>query len=86
MAANGLAQGQRFAAEVDQHQRVEPDGLRRGDLQVQFQHAAGGHPVVAGGVDLADQAAEIVGTGQAGQQSEHLSSLPAGGELGFRRV
>ena len=46
-----------------------------GGLQVQLEHHAGGHAVMAGGVDLAGQVADVVGTRDPGRK-DSMSTEP----------
>ena len=72
---DGLPKDHRLAAAQERH-RVEPACLRWRGEQIQFQHAVVGHTVVAGGIYFANQKAQVVGTGNAGQEAEHHPSLP----------
>ena len=62
---DGLPEHQRPAAAADDRHRVEPARLGRGGQQIQLQHAAVGHTVVAGGIYSADQRPQVVGAGNA---------------------
>ena len=53
--SDDLAQQQGPATVGDHRERVEPGGLVRHGLQVEFEHAAVGHTAMPGGVDLAGQ-------------------------------
>ncbi len=52
---DSLAQRQRPAAERDEREGVESERFRWCGLQIEFEHTAVGHTVVAGRVDLAHQ-------------------------------
>ena len=74
---DGLAQHQRPAAAGDDRERVEPAGLRWRREQVEFEHTAVRHAVVAGGIYFAGQDAQVVGAGNAGQEAEHTEPTDA---------
>ena len=72
---DGFAQQQRLAPAEDR-ERVEPAGLLRHRLQVDFEDAPAGDAVVPGGVDLADDRAQLAGTRHVGEEAQHDASLP----------
>ena len=72
----GFAQHQGPAAATDDRQRIQAADFRRRGAQVEFEHAAFGHAVVAGGVDPARKCAHLVDAGRVGQEGKHISSLP----------
>ena len=75
---DGVAQRHRPATPGDDRQRVKARRLRRHRAQVEFEHAAVGYAVVAGGVDPVGQGADVVDAGNRGQEGEHICSVPTG--------